>query len=319
MSTLVTGGSGCIGAYVIRDLIAQGEEVVNYDADPGGGVLPQVLSSAGRDALTTVRGDILDGHHLLRTMKELGVERAIHLAALQIPASNANPPLAVQVNVGGLVNVLEAARLLNLRSVLWASSVAVFGPPQEYAGKSIPNNGHHRPQSVYGACKSLGEYLVEFYHREYHLNATGFRFTAVYGVGRERGRSSFTTEMVRKAVAGEPYEVPFADDIIDWQYVEDVSRLIVLAADAEGHSTRIFSTQGDLRPVREGVAYLKKLAPDARLTMVPGAFGIMWNCDTTPLRRELGFEPKYSMEDGLFKTFNLYRIAAGLPPLERKP
>jgi nucleoside-diphosphate-sugar epimerase len=165
----------------------------------------------------------------------------------------------------------------------------------------------------------LGEYFVNYYHKEYSLNAIGLRFTAVYGVGRERGRSSFSTEMIRRAVAGEPYVVPFADDSIDWQYVEDVSRCILASAATSDLKTRVFNTRGDYRPVKDGVSFLKKLAPEAKLSLEPGRFGIAWECDTTPLERELGFRPQYSMEEGIFKTFNLYRIAARKPPLERFP
>jgi UDP-glucose 4-epimerase len=317
MSYLVTGGSGCIGAYVLRDLLLRGSTVVNYDADAGGGVLSQVLPPDLRSALMTVRGDIRDTYQLNRVIKDQNVDRIIHLASLQIPASNADPPTAVAVNVGGLVNVLEAARLFPLRSVVWASSVAVFGPPAEYGKGSLPNNAHHRPVSVYGATKSLGEYLIDHYHREYGVNTVGLRFTAVYGVGRDRGKSSFTTEMIKKAVAGQPYEVPYGDDILDWQYVEDVSRLILTASDAGPLRTRVFNTRGDLRPVKDGIAYLRTLAPNARLTIAPGTFGISWDFDTEPLKKELGFTPEYSLEDGIFRTFNLYRAAAGKPAIPK--
>jgi nucleoside-diphosphate-sugar epimerase len=170
---------------------------------------------------------------------------------------------------------------------------------------------------VYGATKSLGEFLVDYYQKEYGVQTVGLRFTAVYGVGRDRGKSSFTTEMIRKAVAGEPYEVPYGDDILDWQYVEDVSRLILTASDAGPVRTRVFNTKGDLRPVNDGVAYLRMLAPDARLTVAPGTFGITWDFDTEPLRKELGFTPEFSMEDGIHRTFNLYRAAAGRPPVQK--
>jgi UDP-glucose 4-epimerase len=317
MAYLVTGGSGCIGAYVLRDLLRRGEKVVNFDADPSGGVLAQVLAPESRALVTTIRGDIRDSYQINRVMKEQKVEKIIHLASLQIPASNADPASAVAINVGGLMNILESARVFPLKSIVWASSVAVFGPPSDYPDGPLANGSHHRPGSVYGATKSLGEFLLDFYRKEYGIQSVGFRFTAVYGVGRDRGRSSFTTEMIRKAVAGEEYEVPFGDDILDWQYVEDVSRLIVTASDAGPTRTRVFNTKGDYRPVKDGVEYLRRLMPEARLTIAPGAFGITWNYDTEPLVRELGFVPEYSMEEGIYKTLNLYRAAAGKPLVPR--
>lgn len=315
MSYLITGGSGCIGSYIIRDLLAKNKRVINYDLDTRQEILRHVIAPEALSELTTVVGDITDAAHFARTVKEHKVQTIIHLASLQIPASNANPPLAERVIVGGLINVLETARLLDVKKVVWASSVAVFGLPEEYDGRAVTNDAHHRPQSVYGACKSLGEFLLAYYHDNYKVNSVGLRYTAVYGVGRERGLSSFSTEMIRKAAAGEDYEVPFGDDTIDWQYVEDVSRLTLLAADTPETKTRVFNTGGELRPVREGVAYLQQLAPEVRLTLRPGRFGIAWDYDTASLVEELGFRPEYDMQQGIRKTFNLYRQQS-LSPLD---
>lgn len=306
-SYMVTGGAGCVGSYVIRDLLARGERIVSYDSDRGQHILRQVVPPEALAEVVSVAGDVTDLPHLARTIREHQIKAVVHLASLQIPASNANPPLAERINVGGLLNVLEAARLLDVRKVVWSSSIAVFGPAAEYGSKPVANNAHHRPQSVYGACKSLGEYLLNYYQDTYGLDAVGLRYTAVYGVGREAGRTSFTTEMIRKAAELAPYEVPFGDDVIDWQYVEDVSRVTLRALDAGPMKTRIFNTRGEVRPVAEGVAYLKKLEPRAELTLLPGTFGLAWEYDAGPARDELGFEPQYSMEEGIEKTLAYYQ------------
>lgn len=307
MSYLITGGSGCVGSYLIRDLLALGKKVVNYDFNPQQHILRQVVAPEALSALISVTGDVTDLPHLLRTIKEHEVERVIHLASLQIPASNANPPLAEKINVSGLINVLEAARLLGIKKVVWSSSIAVFGTAEEYDNKPVANDAHHRPQSVYGACKSLGEYLLHFYFDTYGVDVVGLRYTAIYGVGREVGRTSFTTEMIRKAAQLVPYEVPFGDDKIDWQYVEDVSRVTLRALEVGRTKTRIFNTHGDVRSVADGVAHLKKLEPNAQLILQPGTFGIAWEYDSEPAVRELGFEPEFTMEQGIEKTLESYR------------
>lgn len=307
MSYLITGGSGCVGSYLIRDLLAQGKKVINYDFNPQPHILRQVIAPEALSKLLSVPGDVTDLPHLARTIKEQEVENVVHLAALQIPASNANPPLAEKINVGGLVNVLEAARLLEVKKVVWSSSIAVFGTAAEYDNKPVTNDAHHRPQSVYGACKSLGEYLLNYYFETYGLDVIGLRYTAIYGVGREVGRTSFTTEMIRKAAQLIPYEVPFGDDKIDWQYVEDVSRVTLRALEVKRTKTRIFNTHGDVRSVADGVAHLKKLEPNAQLTLQPGTFGIAWEYDSEPAKRELGFEPEFTMEQGIEKTLESYR------------
>lgn len=307
MRHLITGGSGCVGSYVIRDLLDRGDEVINYDYSGNQHILRQVVPEETLDSLVTIQGDVTDWPNLCRTIAENKIDKIIHLAALQIPASNANPFVAERVNIGGLMNVLEAARVVGVKKVIWSSSIAVFGGPEEYGNQPVPNDAHHRPQSVYGACKSFGEYLLHYYSDVYGLDLVGLRYTAIYGVGREIGRTSFTTEMIRRVAQLEAYEVPFGDDDIDWQYVEDVSSVTVRALDAERTKTRIFNTRGDVRSVVEGVKYLQKLEPLARLTLGSGKFGIAWDYDTAPLKDELGFEPQFTMEQGIQKTFSRYR------------
>jgi nucleoside-diphosphate-sugar epimerase len=307
---LVTGGSGCVGSYIIRDLLTRGARVINYDFSPNNRILAQVVDSTALAEVIHVTGDVTDLPHLARTVADHKVEAIIHLASLQIPASNANPYIAERINIGGLLNVLEAARLLGVQKVIWSSSIAVFGTAEEYGNQPVANDAHHRPQSVYGACKSFGEYILNYYVDTYGLNATGLRYTAIYGVGRELGRTSFTTEMIRKAASLESYEVPFGDDTIDWQDVEDVSKVTLRVLDVERTLTRIFNTSGDVRRVADGVEFLRRLEPRATLTVAPGTFGIAWEYDCAPMKAELGFTPEFTMEQGIQRTFDLYRAAS---------
>jgi len=303
MSYLVTGGTGFIGAYTIRDLLAIGKKVISYDASPDPSILQGAVGPSF-EKIVRIQGDILDLPHLLGAMKEQHVQKVVHMASLQIPASDANPTLALKINCEGTLNVLEACRLLDIERLVWASSIAVFGPEERYGSRPVPNDAPHYPTSVYGACKSLNEYMASHYFERYGVDSMGFRFTAVYGVGRIRGKSSFTTKMIEMAARGESYTVPFGDDLVDWQYIDDVARLMVLALEHSGRTkTRVFNTQGDVRPVVDGVNYLRKIAPQAKLNVEGGKFGIAWRYDTTPLEAEVGFKPGYSMERGIDKTY----------------
>ena len=307
MSYLVTGGTGFIGAYTIRDLLHQGEKVVSYDASPDLNIMANALTQDEIQKTVRVFGDIGDLPLILNTIREHKVESIVHFASLQIPASDANPYLALKINSEGTLNILEACRIADIKRLVWASSVAVFGPPELYGNQPVPNDAPHHPVSVYGACKSLNEYMAKHYFEKNGIDSIGFRFTAVYGVGRVRGKSSFTTKMIEMAAKGEPYTVPYGDDVVDWQYVEDVSQLVVTALKLD-HKTksRVFNTQGDVRPVIEGVDYVKKISGRTNLSVEPGKFGIAWRFDTSTLRREIGFEPKHSMEQGIQKTYKAF-------------
>lgn len=307
MRVLITGVWGCIGTYVARDLVRAGIAVVGYDAVDDRRVPKMVLTEEEEGAVRFVLGDITDFPHLLRTLKGEGITHVVHLAALQIPASHANPPLALRVNAEGTILLLEAARLLGLERVVWASSVAVFGPPERYPHRPIPNDASHYPTTFYGACKSLAERYAELYAQEYGVDSIGFRFTAVYGVGRLRGKSSFTTKMIEAAATGRAYRVPFGDDVVDWQYVEDVSALVVRALTVPPPRCKVFNTSGQVRRVQEGVEYLRQLVPNAPLEVEPGLFGLVWEYDITPLEQEIGLPRRTSMEEGIRQTLERFR------------
>lgn len=306
MSYLVTGGTGFIGAYTIRDLLRRGEKVVSFDASPDLSIMGYALTEPEIEKTIRVFGDITDLPLILNTIKEHNVEHIVHMASLQIPASDANPYFAVRVNCEGTANIFEACRIANIKRLVWASSIAVFGPPELYGNNPVLNDAPHHPVSVYGACKSLNEYLAKYYFEKHSIDSVGLRFTAVYGLGRVRGKSSFTTKMIEMAAKGEPYTVPYGDDVVDWQYVEDLAGLIVHTLDLPTTTkTRVFNTQGDVRPVMDGVNYLRKMK-QAKLQIEGGKFGIAWEFDTTPLRAEIGFEPRYSMEQGIERTYEAF-------------
>ncbi len=316
MAYLITGGMGCIGSYVIRDLLNAGEKITVYDFAPDFTIPKMVLTAEQLEQFTFVQGDITDLPHVLRTVQEHEIDRIIHLASWQVPACNANPPQALKIVCEGTINMFEAARIFGLKRVVWASSVAVFGSPEDYNYQQIKNDAPHFPKFIYGACKSTNERYAAHYFDHYGVDTIGLRFTAVYGVGRTRGMSSFSTQMIEAVALEQSYVSPFGDDAIDWQYVEDVSRSIVMSCTCPTTRTRVFNVKGGIRPVKEGVAYLEKLMPDAQITLEPGVFGISWDYDATPIAQEVRFTPKYTMEQGILKTLNRFRELAGLDAIQ---
>ena len=126
-------------------------------------------------------------------------------------------------------------------------------------------------------------------------------------MGRTRGVTSFTTKMIEAEALGKTYGVPFGDDAVDWQYVEDVSRSIVMAAICPTTKTRTFNVRGGVRGVKEGFDYLKAIDPDANISLEPGLFGISWDYDASAIAEEIGFVQDYTMEKGIDKTLDRFR------------
>src|SRR5439155_1232507 len=123
--TLVTGAYGCIGAWVVHELVRHGREVVTFDLSTEPRRLRLLLGN-DVDSVPHVAGDITDGASVEHALDEHGITKVIHLAALQVPFVRADPPLGARVNVLGTVNVFEAAKRRELAPIVYASSIAAI-------------------------------------------------------------------------------------------------------------------------------------------------------------------------------------------------
>jgi nucleoside-diphosphate-sugar epimerase len=318
MTVLITGGTGFIGAYVVRDLLKRRDRVVCFDIDPNPRLLGALLSPEELENVTLVRGDVTDWHQLLHALKAHRVDTIIHLASLLVSSSETNFPRAMRVNCLGTNHVFEGALLMGVAKVIWASSVAVFGPRSIGGDGVVPNDAPHDPQSAYGACKAYNEQMAMHYARKYDLDVVGLRFTVVYGYGKRetvaRGTGSdYLDELIDKPALGEgPCIVPYGDDQIDWLYVEDAARAVVLASQVGKTRTKAFTVGGDLRPMRDVFNFIRGLLPDADMTLQSGSTRPLWRYDGSVTREEIGYEPQYKIEEGIKRNVNMLRQAPGL-------
>lgn len=315
MNCLIVGGAGFIGAYVVQALLREGHHVVVFDADFTKNTIHKLFSEEELAGIKMYAGDVTDLAQLIRIIREEDIDSIVHLAAWQIPASHNNPTKAILVNGTGFNNALEAMASLGLRRLVWTSSNAVFGSPKSHNVQPIPNDEYHKPNTVYGALKSLNEYMAEHYFKHRGVDSIGLRFCLVYGYGRMRGASTFASEMIEKAALGLPCVVDNGDSSVDWYYVVDAAQLILRALKAPPTPTRVYNTHSDLRTVREAADYLSQNLPNAQLDIKPGMIDANWNLDSNLLAEELGFKPRYKLEDGLRDTVAHVRKIAGLPEL----
>jgi nucleoside-diphosphate-sugar epimerase len=315
MNCLVMGGAGFIGAYLVQALLADGNRVVVFDSILSENTIHKLLPAKEMEEVEMISGDVTDLAQLVRVIREHKIDSIVHLAAWQIPSSHNNPTKAISINGLGFNNTLEAVASLNIPRLVWISSNAVFGSPASHQVNRLPNDEFHRPNTVYGALKSLNEYMAEHYFNHRGVDSIGLRFCLVYGYGRMRGASTFASEMIEKAALGLPCTVDSGDACVDWYYVVDAAQLILQALKVPTTPTRIYNTHSDLRTVREAAEYLSHNLPEAKLTVNPGMINANWNLDSSKLVEEMGFSPRYSLEDGLKDTVSRVRRKAGLPEL----
>jgi len=259
---LVTGANGCIGAWVVAQLVDERVPVVALDASDDDHRLRLLLADAELAAVVRVQVDITDSDALERTIDEHGVNRVIHLAALQVPFCRADPVLGARVNVVGTVNVLEAAARRELGPVVYASSVAAYDALDD---RDAAPAMRAVPSTLYGVYKRANEGTAHVYAAERGLASVGLRPHTVYGPGRDQGLTSAPTFALLAAAAGRPYRLPFGG-AYQLQYAPDVAAAFVGAARAEPAGARLEDIGGPTVHTEQLIAAIEAAAPGARIT-----------------------------------------------------
>lgn len=321
MTTLVTGGTGFIGAYVVRDLVAAGERVVCLDIDPNERLVTAVAPPSVMKDVTIVRGDVTEWTQVTRLLREHNVERIIHLASLLNARSEEDFTAALRVNCQATNGILEAALAFGIERVVLASSVAVFGSRSKADDGTVRNDALHDPETVYGICKSFNERMAEHYSATTGIDAISLRFTLTYGYGKhetlKRGTAATYLEALidRPTLTGEKTTVLYGDDDADWLYVDDASRAVMAAWSAPSGVSGGYIVSGHQRSMREVFDIVQGLLPDVEMTLEPGRRRDVWKFDGAATQEALGYRPRVDVSEGVPRTMALLRERSGLPPL----
>jgi len=304
MTVMVTGGNGFIGGHVLRELIKKGEKPVSYDIEP-----PSEEMNDVAEKVKVFHSDALNVTDLLRAIKENKVTHIIHMVSLLTSASQQNPVMAYRINVGSLLNVLEAARIMDIRRIVYSSSLAVYGQTSE----NPVNEDHSKdPISLYGATKLFCEHLGWTYHEMFGIDFVAVRWPVVWGPGHGKkmdmsqvhGARKFA-DIIEKPIQGESVRVSGGSQRYELIYVKDAARSLVLALFAENLKHHIFNAGCESMVTLQDLAEMvKKYIPKALITIEEG-FDYAVPCrgylDISRARTELGYEPQFktprSVED----------------------
>jgi UDP-glucose 4-epimerase len=245
---LVTGGSGFVGSHVVDQLVAGGAgEVVVFDKV----VREENLEDArAAGSVRVVEGDVTDRAALAEAAA--GVDGMFHLAVLPIGPSEDDPRLALDVNVVGTFNVLEAAVGAGARKIVYSSASSVYGDTNETMDESHPLEA----RSMYGASKIAGEYFLRAFG-ERGLDYVTLRYMNVYGPRQEGG---LIVSVLRRIEAGEPPLIQGdGSQSFDFVHVSDVARLNVAAMESAVAGEAFNVGSGGEASVREIVGLLLEL------------------------------------------------------------
>ena len=304
---LVTGGAGFIGSHVVEALLGEGCEVAVLD-DLSTGRLDNLPAREPR--LEVIVGSLLEPEVCARGVRHAGA--VVHLAARNsVPRSLAEPRQAVDVNVVGSLNVLEAARAAGVKRVVYASSSSVYG-----ADPVLPMREDQPVAacSPYGATKAAMEQLAQAWTRGLGLPTLGLRFFNVFGP-RQRPQSPYAAVIPRFIEAclrdGEALIHGDGTQTRDFTYVDNVVSANVRALVAgEGCAGRVYNVAAggrlSVRTVYEAIA--TALGCERPPRYGPPRPGDMPHsqADTSAAARDLGWRPGVSFEEGLRRTVAWY-------------
>jgi UDP-glucose 4-epimerase len=304
---LVTGGAGFIGSHLVEGLAQQGHAVRVFDNFDTG--LRSNLEHV-RPAPEIVEGDLGDADAVSRAMT--GVGAVYHLGALaSVQRSVEDPTATNRVCATGSLHVLDAARRAGVRRVVYAGSSSAYGIP---AGNVQAEDDPLRPLSPYAAAKLAGELYAESFAAAYGLETIRVRFFNIFGP-RQRADSPYSgvIALFTAAMTSGRQPIVYGDGLQsrDFTYVTDAVQALIKAAATPGVSGRVYNVgTGKSVTVLDLVAVLNRLLGTAvSVRYGPARAGDVRHsrADIGRARKDLGYQPVVSFEEGLKRTLQWYR------------
>jgi len=297
MNVLLTGGTGNLGSRLAVPLIQRGDNVVSYDvkSEPH-------FSSAEFNRVKCVLGNLADRGALSNAVESHDIQSIFHLGAVLSASAEEHPNEAWRANMNGMINVLEAARLASVQTVIFTSTIATYGDRLACLTDETPQ----WPVSLYGVTKVAGERLGVYYHHRFNLDFRGIRLPAILAPrGSSGGTSAYCSAVFEEAVRTGAYEF----------YVEPKTRAPVISiadavrglirlhdAPAEDLSRRVYNVFAVSPSAEELAALAEKHVPGVRITYKPdplrNAIVKSWphQIDDSTAKRDWHWEPTTDLD-----------------------
>jgi UDP-glucose 4-epimerase len=299
-TVLVTGGAGFVGSHVVEQLLAESAGHVIVLDNFVRGSRRNLDAVADDSRLRVVEGSVAD-RELLRNLTE-GCDYVFHLAALWLYECVHEPRKALEINVGGTYNVVEAAHEAGVRKVVFSSSASVYGD-----ARTLPMTEEHPfdNRTMYGATKIAGEQFFRAFNEQHGLDWCGLRYMNVYGPRMDYLGTyvSVIMKVLDKLDAGEaPLIFGDGSQAYDFVHVHDVARANVLALQSDATDETFNVGTGVQTSVKELVDRLIELADsDVEPEYLPQEEMFVKNRvgSTEKAEQQLGFRATVSLEEGL--------------------
>ena len=311
MPIFVIGGTGFIGIRVIPLLVARGESIVCMDINPNA----PSLAALG-DKVSVVRGDVTQFDDVISVMQASKADRVINLSynlGQDLP-----PHRATRLNIIGMDNCFEAARILGIKHTVFASSLAVNGQQSHYGERPVTEDDYKHAVVQYGSHKAFNEFQAKDYIDKHGMTITGIRPANVTGPDKVRGSVDHVNIITRPA-RGEPISLPFADAMRCPIHVDDIAEAFVrvLMTDKPRHA--IYSSGGQAISLAEIADIVRGYIPDAKISFEKQSGGRAssgnWLIDNSRLVQEFGMQYR-PYQQRVLQIINECRAEIGQTPIK---
>ncbi|HAN08195.1 MAG TPA: hypothetical protein DCP89_06800 [Acidimicrobiaceae bacterium] len=296
MSTLITGGTGFIGAEIVRILLDKGEEVhVGHRSGNLGrleGVADQVQLHQFDLATPGSTGGLIE---------KVEPSTIYHFGAILTGPGENDPQSLLEINAVGFIETIEAARTVGTEQFIFASSIGTYG--RDVGSEPLNDLSLQRPNTIYGVTKVFAENLGAYYRSKYGLDFRSLRYPSIVGPGVTTwSLAQYTSWMIERSAAGEPFEVWVPPEaVIAIMHYKDAARAAVELADAPFESIRSINYLVDgPRPTPTAAELAEAVAmkiPGSEISFSHSADSPAANVriDDKFARDEWGWEPAYDV------------------------
>ncbi len=308
MAIFVIGGTGFIGTRVIRLLAARGEEIVCMDINPGAASFEDL----GKQ-VRVLRGDVTQFDDVMTATVSAKPSRIINLSYFL--GSEHAPHVAMKLNILGMDNCFEAARLADVQRVVFASSLAVNGMQKHYGDRMITEDDYRHGEVQYAMHKIFNEWQAQDYNEKYGMTITAIRPANVTGPDKVRG-SVDHVNIITQPAQGKPISFPYKDAMRCPIHVDDIAEVFtrVLLTDKPKHP--VYSSGGIAISLGEIADMVREFLPDARISFEHETGGKATSgnylIDNTRLVQEFGVQ-YLPYRQRVLQIVNDIRSQVGLP------